>query len=538
MSSTTKPGFLALEHIEPTQRTLSSLLSLRAQRLADDVFISDTQNTWTGVEALRIVQQRAQAFAEAGVRKGDKVAIVCPNSLLFVEVFMACAWLGAVIVPINTASKGAQLQHIIENSDAKTLICVEAALENFALISLENTALQTVWMLDRTEASKLHDVPITNLPDRSDTLAPAAPVLPSDELAILYTSGTSGPSKGVICPHAQFYWWGIHTARKLELTPEDKLYTCLPLFHTNALNTIYQALVSDCQMILGERFSASRLFDRLAKSQATVTYLLGAMIPILLTQPKRDTDTQHSVRIGLGPAVPSTQQEEFKARFNIPLIDGFGSTESNFIIGGTLAEQKAGYMGVLSPGFEALVVNEYDEPAGYNEVGELILRSNDPYAFSLGYYKMPEATIESRKNLWLHTGDRVSVDENGYYKFIDRLKDMIRRRGENISSFEVESAIASHYAIESVAVYAVESDLAEEEVMASITLKPGHRVDFIDLIEHCQKDLPYFAVPRFFRVVSTMPATENGKIQKYKLRTEGVTQDTWDRETANVQLKR
>lgn len=538
MSSTTKSGFLALEHIAPTQRTLSSLLSLRAQRLADDIFISDTQNSWTGVEALRIVQQRAQAFAEAGIRKGDKVAIVCPNSLLFVEVFMACAWLGAVVVPINTASKGAQLQHIIENSDAKTLICVEAALENFALINLENTALQTVWMLDQTEASKLHDVPITNLPDRSDTLAPAAPVLPSDELAILYTSGTSGPSKGVICPHAQFYWWGIHTARKLELTPEDKLYTCLPLFHTNALNTIYQALVSDCQMILGERFSASRLFDRLAKSQATVTYLLGAMIPILLTQPKRDTDTQHSVRIGLGPAVPSTQQEEFKARFNIPLIDGFGSTESNFIIGGTLAEQKAGYMGVLSPGFEALVVNEYDEPVGYNEVGELILRSNDPYAFSLGYYKMPEATIESRKNLWLHTGDRVSVDENGYYKFIDRLKDMIRRRGENISSFEVESAIASHSAIESVAVYAVESDLAEEEVMASITLKPDHRVDFIDLIEHCQKDLPYFAVPRFFRVVSTMPTTENGKIQKYKLRTEGVTQDTWDRETANVQLKR
>lgn len=538
MSSTKKSGPLALEHLAPTQRTLSSLLSLRAQRLANDVFISDAQHAWTGAQALRIVQQRAQAFTEAGIRKGDKVAVVCPNSLLFVEIFMACAWLGAVIVPINTASKGAQLQHIIENSDAKTLICVEAALENFALISFENTALQTIWVLDQTKRNELHGLAITALPPRSENLAPATAVLPSDELAILYTSGTSGPSKGVICPHAQFYWWGIHTARKLELTPEDKLYTCLPLFHTNALNTIYQALVSDCQMILGERFSASRLFDSLAKSQATVTYLLGAMIPILLAQPKREADSQHSVRIGLGPAVPSAQQEEFKARFNIPLIDGFGSTESNFIIGGTLAEQKAGYMGVLSPGFEALVVNEYDEPVGYDEVGELILRSNDPYAFSLGYYKMPEATIESRKNLWFHTGDRVSLSKDGYYKFVDRLKDMIRRRGENISSFEVESAIASHAAIESVAVYAVESDLAEEEVMATVTIKPDQSIDFIELIEHCQKDLPYFAVPRFFRVVISMPTTENGKVQKYKLRADGITQDTWDRETANVQLKR
>lgn len=538
MNNTYTSKALALENLAPQQRTLPALLTQRAHRLADKKFISDSTQSWTGAEALDLVQQRAYTLLNSGIKKGDKIALISPNSLLFVELFMACAWVGAVVVPINTASKGAQLQHIIENSQAKVLIGTAACLSNLAAISLENTALQNIWLMEPSTEQDIQGIAIQALPARGTEKAEAAHVLPSDELAILYTSGTSGPSKGVLCPQAQFYWWGIHTGRKLELTPEDKLYTCLPLFHTNALNTIYQALVSDCEMILGDRFSASRLFESLATSQATVTYLLGAMIPILLTQPARATDTQHQVRIGLGPAVPSSQQIEFKQRFNIPLIDGFGSTESNFIIGGTLAQQREGYMGVLSPGFDALVVNEFDEEVGFDEVGELVLRSHDAYAFSLGYYNLPEATIESRKNLWFHTGDRVSVDKDGYYKFIDRLKDMIRRRGENISSFEVESAIASYPSVEAVAAYGVESELAEEEVMAAITTKNNEPIDFVDLIKHCQKDLPYFAVPRYFRKAETLPTTENGKIQKFKLREEGITTDTWDRETADIELIR
>lgn len=331
---------------------------------------------------------------------------------------------------------------------------------------------------------------------------------------------------------------GVHTGHKLELSCDDVLYNCLPLFHTNALNTIYQALVSESTMIIGKRFSASRLFQTLADNQATIVYLLGAMIPILLAQPSRPTDTAHRIRLALGPSVSIKQQNDFEQRFGFPLLDGYASTETNFIIGGTLKEQRPGFMGRLTSGFEARVVNEFDEPVAVGEVGELILRSSAPYAFSLGYYKMPDTTIETRKNLWFHTGDRVSVDEAGYFKFVDRLKDMIRRRGENISSYDVENALSSYQDIEAVAVYAVESDLAEEEVMAALTLRSKESIDFAKLIEHCQKNLAYFAIPRYFRIVRQMPLTENGKIQKYKLRAEGVTADTWDREQSDIVLRR
>ena len=535
MSNTT----LALEGLCPQSRTLPELLKLRANRLPAKRFLVDEDGgVWTGVDALKAVQQRAYNFKQYGIKKGDKVALIAPNNLLFVELLMAVAWVGGIAVPINAALKGAQLQHVLENSDARLIVCDNAILPNLAELDLKATALQTVWTLSPHVQSNMQGLSVQELPVRSQQECEAIRILPSDPMAILYTSGTSGPAKGVICPHAQFYWWGIHTGNKLELTSDDVLYNCLPLFHTNALNTIYQALVSDSTMVIGKRFSASRLFQTLTDNQATVVYLLGAMIPILLAQPSRSADQTHRIRLALGPSVSIKQQNDFEQRFGFPLLDGYASTETNFIIGGALKDQRPGVMGKITPGFEARVVDEFGEPVATGEVGELILRSLDPYSFSLGYYKMSEATIESRKNLWFHTGDRVSVDEDGYFKFVDRLKDMIRRRGENISSYDVENALSSYTDIEAVAVYAVESDLAEEEVMAALTLRSQNEVDFAKLIEHCQKNLAYFAIPRYFRIVKQMPLTENGKIQKYKLRAEGITTDTWDREQSNIVLRR
>ena len=533
---------LALETIAPEERTLPALLTQRAKRLPDKRFLADEHDSMTGTQALQRIQQRAAVLNDFGLRKGDKVAIMAPNNLLMAELLLACGWLGIVAAPINPALKGTQLQHVLNNSDARLMICNADRLERLGEIDLTATQVQTIWILEASASAqlqqKLQQIPVTPLPSPTKQSCAPADIGPGDPLAILYTSGTSGPAKGVICPHAQFYWWGIHTGHKLELTPNDTLYNCLPLFHTNALNTIFQALVSDADMIIGQRFSASRLFSTLSDNQATITYLLGAMIPILLAQPPRDTDRQHAVRLALGPSISREQQQAFEKRFGFPLLDGYASTETNFIIGGTIGKQRPGFMGQLTPGFEAKVVDENDEAVAAGEVGELLLRATAPFAFSLGYYKMPEATIESRTNLWFHTGDRVSVDNDGYFRFVDRLKDMIRRRGENISSYDVEMALSSFAGIEAVAVYAVESDLAEEEVMAALTLKPGFELDYEQLIEHCQKNLAYFAVPRYFRVVEQMPLTENGKIQKYKLREEGVTPDTWDREQSAIELKR
>lgn len=244
------------------------------------------------------------------------------------------------------------------------------------------------------------------------------------------------------------------------------------------------------------------------------------------------------MRIALAPGVPGQFQQEFTARCGIHLLDGYGSTETNFAIGGGIEAQRPGYMGQLAAGFEARVVDPDDREVPDGEAGELILRADQPFAFASGYFGMPDKTVEAWRNLWFHTGDRVVRDADGYYRFIDRLKDAIRRRGENISSYEVEQAILSHPAVETVAVFAVSSSLAEDEVMAAVVPCAGAVLEPLELILYCEPRLPYFAIPRYLDIVDDLPKTENGKIQKYKLRERGVTDQTWDLDASGYRLKR
>jgi crotonobetaine/carnitine-CoA ligase len=366
----------------------------------------------------------------------------------------------------------------------------------------------------------------------------AAPTRPSDTLAILYTSGTTGPSKGVCCPHAQFFWWGVNTSHLLGIGADDILCTTLPLFHTNALNTFFQALIAGATAVFESRFSVSAFWTTLAERRATVTYLLGAMVPILLSREARPEERAHRTRIALAPGVPGHFHAEFARRTGIALLDGYGSTETNFVIGAPIADQKPGTMGRLFEGFAARVVDAEDNEVPDGAAGELVLRAEAPFAFATGYFGTPEKTVEGWRNLWFHTGDRVICEPDGYFKFVDRLKDAIRRRGENISSFEVEQVLLSHPDIATAAAYPVRSELAEDEVMAAIVRQPGSALDEVAVVRFCEQRMPYFAVPRFLEFVDTLPATENGKIQKYKLRERGISDRTWDREAAGITVKR
>ena len=247
------------------------------------------------------------------------------------------------------------------------------------------------------------------------------------------------------------------------------------------------------------------------------------MVPILLAQEPRSTDREHSVRVVLAPAVPAHFHRQFTQRFGIGLIDGYGSTETNCIIGASVAEQRPGSMGRLLSGFSARVVDTHDNEVPDGEAGELTLRADEPFAFATGYFGMADKTVEAWRNLWFHTGDRVVRDNDGYYRFIDRMKDAIRRRGENISSYEVEQVIVSHPEVENAAVFPVRSELAEDEVMAAVVLRAGAQLNHAALLDFCQPRMPYFAVPRFVEFVDALPVTENGKVTKYKLRERGVT---------------
>ena len=228
----------------------------------------------------------------------------------------------------------------------------------------------------------------------------------------------------------------------------------------------------------------------------------------------------------------------FLQRFGVPLVDGYGSTETNFVFAGTIPSDRPGTMGYLADGIEARIVDEDDSALPDGQAGELVLRAGEPFAFATGYFGMPEKTVEAWRNLWFHSGDRVVRDADGHYRFIDRMKDSIRRRGENVSSWEVEQTIQSHPAVAACAIYPLPSELGEDEVAAAILLEPGQSLEPFDIVRHCEGQIAYFAIPRYVRILSQMPLTENGKIKKGVLREAGITTDTWDREAAEVKVRR
>ena len=533
---TTREPLDAGRFFAPGERSLAIMLQAQAGKYGAKPLVQAGERSWSFAEAPGLAARSAGRLHAAGLCQGDRIALICENRPEFIEVFLGAAWLGAILVPINTASRGLQLRHILENSGARLLVIEAALLGALEHIDLAILPLEAIWVIDSPNGMKAPPL-AQALPALAEAV-PAASVRPGDTLAILYTSGTTGPSKGVCCPHAQFFWWGVNTAHLLGVVEGDILCTPLPLFHTNALNTFFQALITGATAIFESRFSASGFFATLAARHATVTYLLGAMVPILLSRPPAADEQGHRVRIALAPGVPGHFHAEFAGRTGIALLDGYGSTETNFVIGSPISEARPGTMGRIFEGFAARVVDAEDNEVADDTPGELLLRAEAPFAFATGYFGTPEKTVEAWRNLWFHTGDRVIREPDGYYKFVDRLKDAIRRRGENVSSFEVEQVLLSHPEIATAAAYPVRSELAEDEVMAAIVRQPGSALDEVAIIRYCETRMAYFAVPRFLEFVDVLPATENGKIQKYKLRERGITDRTWDREAAGITVKR
>jgi crotonobetaine/carnitine-CoA ligase len=513
--------------IPPDERTLPRMLRRQAALHGDRRLVEIAGQTWSFAETLEIAARFGGTLREAGIQSGDHVAVMCGNRPELLQIYLGCGWIGAVAVPINTASRGGQLAHILANSQAKLLVLQAEIADAVHALEIVPPSLRAIWLIGDAATSERWPAPI-RFPAPADP-SPEAAIGPGDTVAILYTSGTTGVSKGVCCPHAQYFWWGVNTARLLGLRADDVLLTTLPLFHTNALNTFYQALLTGAAMVVEPRFSASGFAASLSRHGATVTYLLGAMVPILLSRPARELDRAHHVHISLAPGVPERFHPEFRERFGFELLDGYGSTETNFALGCTLPGQRPGAMGPVSDGFEARVVDDTDNALPDGTPGELVLRASEPFAFATGYFAMPDKTVEAWRNLWFHTGDRVVRDADGYFRFIDRMKDAIRRRGENVSSYEVEQVLLSHPDVAEAAAFPVSSELAEDEVMVSIVPRDDHALTPAVLAEYCKGRMPAFAIPRFIEFVTALPMTENGKVQKFKLRERGVTAVAWDR---------
>ncbi|MBH5366928.1 ATP-dependent acyl-CoA ligase [Bradyrhizobium sp. CNPSo 4016] len=527
----------AMASFPPSERILSTMLTRQAERYHDRLLLVAGEARWSFAQAAAIAAASAQALVDAGIKPGDRVALMCSNRPEFLQVYLGCGWLGAIAVPINTALRGFQLSHIFRNS-RPALLVVEAQFVS-AVESVEAGVElpPRTWIIGAAADAIDARLSAVSLPPLGAAV-PAGAVRPGDTVAILYTSGTTGPAKGVCCPQAQLFWWGIYSARALGIREGDVLFTTLPLFHTNALNAFYQALLNGCTYVLEPKFSASGFWAAARQHNATVGYLLGAMASMLLAQPKSADESMHRLRVALGGGVPPQIHGPFRERFGVPLVDGYGSTETNFVFAGTIPSDRPGTMGYLAEGIEARIVDENDSALADGEAGELVLRAREPFAFASGYFGMPEKTVEAWRNLWFHSGDRVVRDSDAHYRFIDRMKDSIRRRGENVSSWEVEQAIQSHPAVAACAIYPLPSELGEDEVAAAILLEPGHVLQPVDIVRHCEGQIAYFAIPRYVRILSQMPLTENGKVKKGVLRDAGITTDTWDREAAGVKIRR
>lgn len=540
---------LTFPHFEPhfaaTHWTLPFVLEHQAATRGDRPCLSwtDAGPHYAYSEVNARVNRLAHGLHAFGIRKHERVAILLPNCLEFVFAWFALNKLGAVEVAISDSYKGRFLAHPLNLAQSHTIITTASLAGRLHEIE-GDIPVRRIVLVDEPGARVSIDMPAfrTMTTHRLDDLYsqdesnPPPGVSPHDTAAVLLTSGTTGPSKGVVMPHSQFYFFAEEDVQLTRLTQDDVYMTGFPLFHGNAqFLTVYPCLIAGAHCVLYPRFSASDWAGRARRSGATVTNLLGATLAFLCAQPPSPDDKAHRVSRIYAAPLSADLAGPFSERFGVfEFVDGFGQTEiSNVFMTPPGAKRPPGASGVLvDQWFEIKLVDPdsgLEVPPG--QAGELLVRHKVAGTISTEYLGMPDKTIESRRDLWFHTGDALRRDDEGWYYFVDRVKDALRRRGENISSFEVEAVVRAHASVADCAVVGVPADqqAGEDEVMVFIVPRSGARVDYPELAAWCDSRMPSFMVPRYFDSLAELPRTPTEKVRKKELRERGVGPSTWDR---------
>ena len=516
--------------------TVRDLLDRQAQAHGERCAIQFVDGeAWSFAELRSRVRTVAAGLQALGVQQGDFVISWQPNGPWAVLTMLALNYLGAVYVPFNTSYRGPILAHVLRNCGARLMIAhgaligrlaeVERAdLRRIVVIGDERPALGGIELVDR---SVLRDI-------ARELQEPARPIAPWDTHMVIYTSGTTGPSKGVLCSYLHSYT-AASAFRHIE--PGDCVYTALPMFHVGGAYGILHALIHGITVVLDAEFRTTEFWDRIDRYRVTTTGLLGAMVGFLLAQPPSAADRTHSLKKAL-LAPLDANGVKFAERFGVTTYTLFNMSELSVPLFSDPNPDQPGLCGKPRPGVELRIVDEHDMEVPDGAVGELVVRMEQPWTMTHGYLGDAEATARAWRNGWFHTGDLFRRDERGNYFFVDRLKDVVRRRGENISSFEVESALMLHPDVAEAAVVAVRDQIGEEEVLAVVTPVEGRTLDPAELLKFLQPRLPHFMLPRFVRILDRMPKTPTHKIEKHVLRAEGVTEQTWDREAAGLRVRR
>jgi carnitine-CoA ligase len=527
------------------EQALGQIIEDKAAAHPERIFLEyEDGTTVTYRECDEITNKIAHGLRKLGLKKGEFVATFLPNSLDSVHLWFGAAKAGIVEVPINLANKGTYLSHILNNSDVKALVIQRDLLDRLEAVQNDVPKLETVIVRSKPgETGALPKLKFKMI-EYTELLNSSAEglnifVKGSEPQMVIYTSGTTGAAKGVLDCHSMIYLSALEYLETMRATEKDILFTFLPLFHANArILCIYPTLLLGTKAVIYEKFSASRFWDQVRKHNATMFNSLGAIGQFIYNQPKGENDADNPIRVCAAFPMPAEIYYDFEKRYNLKVVEGYGLTELAIVTYNPWDKPKPGSCGRETNSFEVRIVDEDDFPVPTGTVGEIVARGRVPWATALEYQNMPEKTVEMVKNHFYHTGDGGYLDEDGYLWFKDRMKDYIRRRGENISSAEIENVVNSHVKVAESAAIGVKSELSEDEVKIVVVLKPGEKLSPEELLDYCSERMPYFAVPRFVEYAEVLPKTANEKVQKAKLREFGITANTWDSEKAGYKVKK
>ena len=518
--------------------TTPAVLRARAAEHGERTWLEvpSTGEVYTFAETLELAERVGSGLLGRGHRPGDRLVIMAPNSSDHLLAWLGSSMAGMAEVPINTAYRGTFFEHQVSTVAPSAAVVSPDLVDRFVESRDACSSIEVVYVVgapqdeldralgelraagyDAAPFAALRTAPIVELPE----------VSAQDLASVFFTSGTTGLSKGVMMPHAHMHLFADETVSLTRLTEDDTYLSMGPLFHGNSqFLAAYPSLIAGARYVMRERFSASRWLEWVRDSGATVTNFVGVMMDFVWSQAPTDRDAENDLRC-IFAAPTASYADDFRERFGIDaFVEVFGLTETAMpIMSPYGVERPPGAAGLLvSDWFEVRLVDpETDEEVPVGELGELTVRPKMPFTTCAGYYGMPEKSMEAFRNLWFHTGDGLRRDEDGWYYFVDRLKDAIRRRGENISSYEVEQALLTLEGVEECAVVAVPADqeAGEDEVMVFVVKESGSGIDAAEVWAHADRRLPYFAVPRYVSFLDELPKTPSEKVRKAVLRDTG-----------------
>ena len=529
----------------PWDTTIGQVLDRITGQDPDKTFVEIGGASYSYVEVREGVLRTAAMFSEMGVKHGDRVCLFMPNAIEFLYCWFGLSELGAISVPINTAYRRDETAYILNNAEAVALVS-DPSLVGVAVAAADQAPSIRHRILRGDDPVPDDWTSFAEAFDRATPLADRPDVSPDDVSMLVYTSGTTGNPKGVMVTHRMYAAAGQGFRHWTQATPDDRFFTCLPFYHANIqYYSTMGALASGATLVIVDRFSASRFWEQVREAKATVVNFIGMMMPVLAKNEEKPDDADNTVRLFYGsPSFPPEFLEEFQQRFATDIIVGFGMTETCYgSIEGIREDRRSGSSGRArqhpDPRFEnaiRIADAETGQHVGPDTVGEITIRNP---AVMPGYWRNEEQNRETLRNGWLYTGDLGWLDDDGFLYFVDRKKDIIRRRGENISSQEVENVIKANPSVLDAAVVAVPSELGEDEVKAYVTPREGAVVDPEQVVYWCAEHLAYFKVPRYWEVRDELPRTPSLRVRKDVLRQEreDLIEGCFDVEAAGIRLR-